>query len=69
MRQRKDDMSIQPITPTNPACFGVCCTHHLDCERYARIESEPSAERIATCDDRAEGEYPLLVKRQPAEHE
>lgn len=61
---------IQPITQANPSCFGVCCPHHLDCERYARIESEPLAERIATCDDRAEGEYPLLlVMRQVAEHE
>jgi hypothetical protein len=57
-------MTIHPITPTNPACFGVGCHHHLDCERYARIESDPQAERIATCDDRAEGEYPLLLVRQ-----
>jgi hypothetical protein len=43
-------MTIHPITPTNPACFGVGCPHHLDCERYARIESDPQAERIATCE-------------------
>ena len=55
---------IHLITDAAPACFGVGCPHHLGCQRYARIESEPYTERIATCDDRAEGEYPLLLVRQ-----
>jgi hypothetical protein len=63
-------MSIQPITDTTPTCFGVSCPHRQCCQRYACIESEPQADRIATCDDRAEGEYPLLlVRRQVAKHE
>lgn len=63
-------MTVQPITPHLPACFGVCCPQHADCARYAAVERMTDAYAIATCDDEGIGSRPLFQQRphqeQPA---
>lgn len=51
-------MTIQPITDTTPACYGVCCPMHGQCARYAAIETASTVHIIATCEDA--GERPLF---------
>lgn len=53
-------MSIQPITPTMPACYGVMCHKHGACQRYAAVEETSMDHTIATCED-ATGGRPLFV--------
>ena len=49
-----------PITATTPGCFGVCCSKHARCERYASVEFATADNTIATCDD-GKGGRPLFV--------
>ncbi len=51
-------MTIHHITPTTPACHGVCCPLRAECARYASAEGCPPV-TIATCDE--EGARPLFV--------
>jgi len=53
-------MTIHPITPTTPACYGVCCERHAECARYALVEGPVSRFTIATCDS-GKGEKPLFA--------
>lgn len=53
-------MTIVPITPERPACYGVCCNLHGRCARYAAVEAAID-QPIATCADGA-GERPLFVE-------
>lgn len=59
-------MSIQPITDTTPACFGVCCPKHAQCARYEAAEGVQGASAIATCDDNGDGSRPLFLQREEA---
>lgn len=54
-------MTIQPITDTTPACYGIGCELHSDCARYRAVDLMPSgAVVIGTC--AAPGtERPLFV--------
>lgn len=61
-------MNITPITPTNPACYGITCPQHGQCARYAAVEESSPSETIATCEE-APGVRPLfvsLVEGEPA---
>lgn len=60
-------MSIQPITATTPACFGVCCPQHATCARYAAAEGHNATAPIATCDDNGTNTRPLYVRLQHEE--
>lgn len=53
-------MTIEPITDTRPACYGVQCPVHADCARYAAVESTSWAQTIGTCDD-GQGGRPRFV--------
>lgn len=53
-------MTIIPITPTTPACYGMCCPLHPDCQRYAAVEGTHVIEPMVSCLDK--GEYPMFVK-------
>lgn len=54
-------MTIIPITPTEPACFGLVCPHHEHCARYHAVEGTP----LVTLDSCQQGdERPLFVMRQ-----
>lgn len=54
-------MSVRPITATDPACFGVCCSQHQRCARYAAVDGlTGGASPIATC-DRGDGSRPLFL--------
>lgn len=41
-------MTIQPITPTTPACYGITCPKRRECNRYAPVE-EPSGHQTIPC--------------------
>lgn len=57
-------MSIQPITDSTPACYGVCCAKHARCSRYAAVEhSDGHTVTIASCSTGA-AEFPLFVERK-----
>lgn len=57
-------MSIIPITPTEPACFGVVCPMHEHCARYHAAEGTP----LHTIDSCQQGdERPLFVMLHLAE--
>ncbi len=60
-------MTLHPITPAQPACFGVCCPVHGRCTRYAAVDGAPaSLPIIATCE--RDAERPLFID-QRAEQE
>lgn len=60
-------MTIVPITPERPACFGVCCNLHGRCARYAAVEGRHhDTAPIVTCLDGA-GEHPLFVELETEE--
>ncbi len=52
-------MSITPISPSVPACYGVACDRHATCARYAAVENRDALHFIATCEEL--GERPLFV--------
>ena len=53
-------------TPDTRPCFGVGdCPKHAICARYAAIETDSSAERIATCFDG--DSFPGFVELEPVE--
>ena len=57
-------MTIIPITPTTPACYGMCCPLHPDCQRYAAVNGQHYlVQPIVSCLDK--GEYPMFVKVAP----
>lgn len=60
-------MTIVPISETVPACYGVCCTDHGECQRYAAVEAALPGQTIGTCDD-GQGGRPLFVPlvKEPA---
>lgn len=60
-------MTIQPITETTPACFGVCCPVHGKCARYQAAEGAQGATAIATCDDNGDGSRPLFRQAEEVE--
>jgi len=55
-------VNVRPITPTTPACFGVCCPKHGQCTRYEAVNGPEGANAIATCDDAGGNEWPLFVR-------
>lgn len=59
-------MTIVPITPERPACYGVCCNLHGRCARYAAVEGKTDPNVIATCANGA-GERPLFIERETEE--
>lgn len=57
-------MNIAAITPKNPACFGVCCSVHDRCARYAMVNKAPaSTQFIGMCYDPAQTDYPLFLEK------
>lgn len=54
-------MTIRPITPSSPACYGVCCERHHECARYAAVETAGPDDTVATCQDGA-GARPWFVR-------
>lgn len=52
-------MTIHPITPETPACYGLMCPLHPECARYAAVEGSPAV-TIGTCEE--QGERPLFVQ-------
>lgn len=61
-------MTITPITPTHPACLGVMCPQHKDCQRYHLVETIGSWNAIGTCHTDAD-EYPHflpIASKEPA---
>ncbi len=57
---------IRPISPTAPACYGVLCKQHGQCQRYAAVETTSPDHTQATCHD-GQGGYPMFVAIQPKE--
>lgn len=56
-------MNIQPVTPSNPVCFGIACHVHGTCQRYAACDhSSPDDHRIGDCGP----EHALYVPILPA---
>ena len=54
-------MSVAAITPTHPACYGVCCPKHGQCVRYEAVEAMTSSQlAIATCETQC-GARPLFL--------
>jgi hypothetical protein len=48
-----------------PACFGVMCPRHKDCQRYAAVENAPhTQQRIGTCDPSLTT-FPLFAQKGP----
>ena len=56
-------MTIYPITPTTPACYGITCPRRKTCQRYDLVESTSLHETIANCKDGADS-YPLFIQSQ-----
>ena len=57
-------MTITPITDANPACYGVMCPEHQQCERYAMVESTTWHHTIGTCADTGSAvDRPLFLAR------
>lgn len=52
-------MTIQPITPTTPACYGITCPKRRECNRYVPVEEPSEHQTISCCEDR--GEFPLFL--------
>ena len=44
-------MTIALITPRRPACYGMGCPRHQDCQLYAAVEETSPDHTMATCDD------------------
>ena len=59
-------MTITAITEKTPACYGVCCPQHHECQRYAAVEGTSVHDTIATCDD-GKGGRPLFVQVKSTE--
>ena len=58
-------MSIRPITPTTPVCYGVCCPRHQACHRYHLVEGMAEhTQAISSC--QAGAEFPLFLERTAA---
>jgi len=57
---------VRPITPTHPACYGVMCERHSQCQRYDLVEQTSADDTIATCDDGRAGR-PMFVEMEEAE--
>ena len=53
-------LSISPINDRNPACYGIGCARHGECNRYAAVEQTTWEHTIGTCDDGA-GRRPMFV--------
>lgn len=61
-------MTIKPITPADPVCFGVCCSEHSTCARYHRVDGAgDEVTRIDSCE--SDGERPLFVALGQAQAE
>jgi hypothetical protein len=52
---------ITKITPTHPACYGVCCQLHARCARYAAVEGSVATTVLDTCDP-GDGSRPQFVE-------
>jgi len=55
-------MTIALITPRRPACYGMGCPRHQDCQRYAAVEETSPDHTMATCDERGAKNWPLFVR-------
>jgi hypothetical protein len=60
-------MTIHPITPVVPACYGIACDLHSRCVRYAQVEGKHVVEPIGTCMTH-EG-YPLFIEVGKSVHQ
>lgn len=56
-------MTITPITDKTPACFGVVCEKHGQCQRYANVEASEPHNTIGTCVEH-DGSRPLFIERK-----
>lgn len=60
-------MTITPITPFDPVCYGIACDHHAECARYHAVNGATYEQRIAFCDDLSNEQYkPLFVALEVA---
>ena len=63
-------MNITPITDKTPACFGVCCERHAQCQRYHAIDNAPVSQlRIGYREPDERGERSLFVPIKEERHE
>ncbi len=46
-----------PWPPNEPACFGVCCSLHKSCARYAAVDFNTNQAQVFT--DHCGPNYPL----------
>jgi hypothetical protein len=53
-------MNIRPIAPTEPACYGVACAQHANCQRYAAVKEAQGRHVIYFCGS-GDGERPMFV--------
>lgn len=61
-------MTIIPITDQTPACFGVMCPKHKDCEHWHLVDNAPATQIfIGTCDKHGTGDRPKFLQHQPEE--
>lgn len=44
-------MTPKHINTVRPACYGMGCPHHHECQRYAAVEDTSPDHTMATCDD------------------
>ncbi len=61
-------MTVIPITPAHPACLGVACERHAECQRYHDVERLGSWQSLGNCFDHGPG-HPLFVpvlSKEPA---
>lgn len=55
--------NLHRITPSTPACYGVCCSQHARCSRYAAVEhSDGNTVTIASCSTGGD-EFPLFIEQ------
>ena len=51
-------MTIALITPRRPACYGMGCPRHQECQRYAAVEETSPDHTMATCDELGKRTWP-----------
>lgn len=60
-------MTIALITPRRPACYGMGCPRHQDCQRYAAVEETGPDHTMATCDELGDRTWPRFVRIEQKE--
>lgn len=55
-------MTITPITDKSPACYGVACSLHQLCARYAAVDNMPAGVAVIGTCETSEHARPLFAE-------